>query len=193
MYGPKAAPLSADDSPAALFAGPSDLLRQVEAHSHEQISRCFQCDKCATGCPMVEQMQYAPHELFRLIQLGNRAAVLGSNTFWYCVSCYTCSIRCPNEIDIARVMDSLRELALEEGYPPALPQARDFHRTFLDCVRRSGRVSELGLMARYNIKMKRPFRRLSLGWALLRKRRLELWPTHGHGLRRLFKRIEEPR
>lgn len=171
--------------------GSFDLLKQVEAHSGECVSRCFQCDKCATGCPMVLYMQRAPNELFRLIQLGDRRAVLSSNTFWFCVSCYTCSIRCPNDIDIAHVMDSLRELALEEDIKPALPQALFFHNIFLDCVRRSGRVSELELMARYNLRSRKPFMRLPLGWALLRKGRLEIWPFRRRWLRRLFKRLEE--
>jgi len=172
-------------------AGAFDLLHSVEGHSGETIRRCYQCDKCATGCPMASHMQYTPNELFRLIQLGDRRGVLSSNTFWFCVSCYTCSVRCPNDIDIAHVMDSLRELALQEGYPPTLPQIYDFHKAFLDCVRRSGRVSEVELMARYNWKQKRPLQRLSLGWALLRMGRLELWPFRGRTLRELFKKAEE--
>ena len=176
---------------ALLKVSTSDLLRSVENHSQEFVSRCFQCDKCATGCPMVSYMEYSPNELFRLIQLGDRTIVLASNTFWFCVSCYTCSVRCPNEIDIAHVMDSLRELSLKAGYAPAFPQSRDFHEIFLDCIRRTGRVSELELMARYNLKMKKPFQRLALGWALFRKGRLELWPFRGRGLRRLFKRWEK--
>ncbi|OGF57660.1 MAG: hypothetical protein A2Z21_02745 [Candidatus Fraserbacteria bacterium RBG_16_55_9] len=174
-------------------AGSFDFIKEVEDHSGERISRCFQCDKCATGCPMAEHMVYTPNELFRLIQLGDQAGVLASNTFWYCISCYTCSVRCPNDIDIAHVMDSVRELALRAGYAPALTQARDFHRIFLGCVRRFGRVSELELMARYNLHRKRPFQRLSLGWTLLRKGRLEFWPFRRRGLRELFKRVEELR
>ncbi len=157
----------------------ADLLKEIEAHSGELVRRCFQCDRCATGCPMVSYMQHTPNELFRLIQLGAREAVLSSNAFWFCVSCYTCSVRCPNDIDIAHVMDTLRELSLREGFAPALPQARDFHQIFLGCVRRGGRVSELELMARYNLKLKKPFARAALGWELLRKRRLELWPRRG--------------
>ncbi len=173
--------------------GSFELLKQIEAHSGERLSLCFQCDKCATGCPMISYMQHAPNELFRLIQLGDRTAVLSSNTMWLCVSCYTCSVRCPNDIDIAHVMDSLRELALSENIKPSLPQARDFHRIFLDCVRRSGRVSELELMARYNFKQRRPFMRLPLGWALFRRGRLELRPKRRRGLRRLFEKLKELR
>lgn len=166
------------------------FLKEVEAHSREPVSRCFQCDKCATGCPMVLHMQHTPNELFRLIQLGDRKTVLASNASWFCVSCYTCSVRCPNDIDIAHVMDTLRELSLQEGLAPALPQAWEFHKIFLDCVRRSGRVSEVELMARYNVKLKKPFWRVPLGWALLRKGRLELWPLRRRGLRELFRKLE---
>jgi heterodisulfide reductase subunit C len=142
---------------------------------------------------MLPHMQHTPNELFRLIQLGDQKAVLSSNTFWFCVSCYACSIRCPNDIDIAHVMDSLRELALREGYTPALPRSRDFHRIFLDCVRRAGRVNELELMARYNLKLKKPFLRLPLGWALFRRRRLEWWPRRTGKLHELFRRAQEQR
>jgi len=169
------------------------FLEEIEAHSGEMVRRCFQCDRCATGCPMIAQMQHAPNELFLLIQLGDRETVLSSNTFWFCVSCYTCSVRCPNDIDIAHVMDTLRELSLKEGFSPALPQARDFHQIFLDCVRRRGRVSELELMARYNLKLKKPFARLALGWELLRKGRLELWPKRAPSVRKLFQHAKEQR
>jgi hypothetical protein len=90
-------------------------------------------------------------------------------------------------------MDTLRELSLKEGFSPALPQARDFHQIFLDCVRRRGRVSELEMMARYNLKLKKPFARLALGWELLRKGRLELWPKRAPSVRRLFQHAKEQR
>ncbi|MCX8103463.1 MAG: 4Fe-4S dicluster domain-containing protein [Candidatus Bipolaricaulota bacterium] len=169
-----------------LIVQSADFLKEIEAHSGEMLRRCFQCDRCATGCPMASYMQHTPNELFRLIQLGAKEAALSSNSFWFCVSCYTCSVRCPNDIDIAQVMDTLRELSLRAGFPPALPQARDFHQLFLDCVRRGGRVSELELMARYNLKRRRPFARFALGWELLRKGRLELWPRRAISLHELF-------
>ncbi len=175
----------------SLVAQPLDFLREIEARSDEPVRRCFQCDRCATGCPMALHMQYAPNELFRLIQLGAREAVLSSTTFWFCVSCYTCSVRCPNDIDIAHVMDTLRELALRQGRGPAVEQARVFHELFLDCVRRRGRVSELELMARYNLRLKKPCARLTLGWKLLRQGRLELWPFSRHSLKEIFSKLEE--
>jgi len=168
-----------------------EFLAEIEAHSDEMLRRCFQCDKCATGCPMASYMHHTPNELFRLIQLGHREAVLSSNAFWFCVSCYTCSVRCPNDIDIAHVMDALRELSLRQGFAPALPHARDFHELFLDCVRRSGRVSELELMARYTLKLRRPFSRLALGWEMLRTGRLELWPRRAVRLHKLFERAKK--
>lgn len=192
MDGLQARSLEHGGGRAALAAGGPTLLERVEAHSGEAIRRCFQCDKCATGCPLATSMDRTPNELFGLIQLGDGEAVFSSNTFWVCVSCYTCSVRCPNDIDIAGVMDALRELSLQEGHPPAWRRARDFHEIFLDCVRRSGRVSEFALMARYHLKLRKPFGRLRLGWVLFRKGRLELWSFRGQGLRRLFRRLKEP-
>lgn len=179
------------DGTQTLAARSLDFLKIVEAHSGEPVRRCFQCDKCATGCPMASYMQHTPNELFRLIQLSDRETVLSSNAFWFCVSCYSCSVRCPNDIDIAQVMDTLRELALRYNCAPALPQARDFHQIFLDCVRRRGRVSELELIVRYNLKLGKPLARAALGWELWRKGRLELWPRRTGELRQLFARAKE--
>jgi heterodisulfide reductase subunit C len=133
-------------------------------------------------------MEFSPNQLFRLIQLGDEERVLSSNTIWYCLSCYTCSVRCPNDIDIAKVMDTLREMALKRGYRPALPEVLSFHRIFLSNIRRYGRVNELGLILRYNLSRGRPFGNLSLGWTMLRKRRLGLRPHWIKGLRE-FRRL----
>jgi heterodisulfide reductase subunit C len=134
-------------------------------------------------------MEFSPNQLFRLIQLGDEAGVLSSNAMWYCLSCYACSVRCPNDIDIAKVMDILREMALERGYRPPLPEVLGFHRTFLRDVKSHGRVNELGLILRYNLSRGRPFGNLSLGWAMLWKGRLSLKLHRIKGLgefRRLF-------
>lgn len=72
-----------------------------------------------------------------------------------------------------------------------MEQARVFHELFLDCVRRRGRVSELELMARYNLRLKKPCARLTLGWKLLRQGRLELWPFSRHSLKEIFSKLEE--
>ena len=58
-------------------------------------------------------MDYKPNQVMQMVSLGMKDRLLSSKTIWVCASCYTCSTRCPNDIDIAGVMDWLRQTALE--------------------------------------------------------------------------------
>ena len=72
------------------------------------IQRCYHCRKCSAGCPVAFAMEFNPNKVIKMIQMGKRAEVLGSSTIWLCASCETCVTRCPNDVDIARMMDVLR-------------------------------------------------------------------------------------
>ena len=96
------------------------LAEQIKAEHGEDVYRCYQCQKCSAGCPMTHAMDYPPSQIMRMIQLGQEDELLASKTIWVCLSCNTCSIRCPNDIDIALVIDSLRERALQKGRTPAV-------------------------------------------------------------------------
>ena len=61
----------------------------------------------------------------RAIQLDDRAA-LESKCVWLCASCQTCTARCPQNLDIAAIMDVLRIEALRAGLPPAVPDVEVF-------------------------------------------------------------------
>ncbi|HUU77402.1 MAG TPA: 4Fe-4S dicluster domain-containing protein [candidate division Zixibacteria bacterium] len=75
------------------------------------IKICYQCGECSGGCPESAVMDLLPNQVMHKIQLGDET-VLKANTFWICSSCLVCSARCPKGIDIAKVMESLRELSL---------------------------------------------------------------------------------
>lgn len=79
------------------------------------IQRCYHCRKCTAGCPMAVAMEHNPNRVVKMIQMEKREEVLASGTIWLCVSCETCITRCPNEVDIARMMDVLRQMAIETG------------------------------------------------------------------------------
>ena len=59
----------------------------VQERSGEQLSSCFFCQKCTTGCPVAYEMDYKPAQLLRLIQLGQKDEVLNSAAIWLCVAC----------------------------------------------------------------------------------------------------------
>ena len=80
-----------------------------------------------------------------------RDEVLRSNTFWMCVSCYHCAVRCPQNIHITDVMYTLKTMAVAEGrYQNST--APDFSQTFIDMVENNGRSFELGLASVHYLK-----------------------------------------
>ena len=104
--------------------------------------------------------------------------VLRSNTPWYCVSCYYCMERCPQEIPITDFMYTLKRMAIAEGlYQQS--DAPDWSKTFIGMVEQFGRSFELGLATRYHLTH-RPLGKIGLGtFALdmLRRDRLALTPN----------------
>jgi len=88
---------------------------RVKELSGENIDLCFQCGACSGGCPMTEEMDYLPSKVIRMAQLGLEDA-LATKTIWVCTTCFNCEVRCPRGIDIANVMESLRQLVLRKKY-----------------------------------------------------------------------------
>jgi heterodisulfide reductase subunit C2 len=131
---------------------------------------------------MTFAMDLLPDEVIRLSLLGQDATVLGCRTIWVCSSCETCTTRCPNAIDIAGVMDWLKEESLRQGYDSPQPQVAKFHQTFLETIRLAGgRLSEPLLLGLYQlksggvvakIKSGAFLEELRLAWKLLRRGRL---------------------
>ncbi len=144
------------------------------------IQDCYQCQKCSAGCPVTFAMDYKPNQIMQMVSLGMKERVLSSRTIWVCASCYTCTTRCPNEIDIAGVMDHLRQDALREGVTPSEKEIPIFHSAFLESVRAHGRVHELGMMARYKMKTGKWFDDLKLGWKMFQRGKLKLFPSRVH-------------
>ena len=133
----------------------TSFLQQVNTRSEQITQLCYHCHKCTAGCPVAEEMAYGPDRILRMIQLGEKDRVLVSKDIWICASCETCGTRCPNEINIAEVMDALRAIAVEEGYPAPETQAPAFHKLFIDVVGQTGRMHELSLMGLYMLRDRR--------------------------------------
>ena len=112
----------------------SIFLHQVEEKGGEKVSLCYQCAKCSSGCPVTFAMDYLPHVILRMVQLGLKDRVLNSSTIWVCASCETCTTRCPNDIDIAHIMDTLRQTSLREGIKPSQKNIPIFHAAFLSSI-----------------------------------------------------------
>ena len=142
-----------------------------------KVEECFQCSKCSAGCPVVSFMDYKPHQVIQMVNLGMIDDLLSCRTIWVCASCYSCSTRCPNDVDVARVMDWLRQKALAEKTPPAEKEVALFHKSFLQSIQTFGRVHELSLMARYKLAAKKYRDDAGLGWKMFARGKLRLLPA----------------
>jgi heterodisulfide reductase subunit C len=88
-------------------------------HGGEKLMRCFQCGTCTSDCPVARFSDtYRPRQIIRMAQLGLKDRVLDSDTLWLCAACFTCTDRCPQDVEVASVIRVLRNLAAEEGHVP---------------------------------------------------------------------------
>jgi heterodisulfide reductase subunit C len=135
---------------------PPGLGSDVFSHTEVKVSHCYQCGKCSAGCPLSIEMDYPPSVIMRMLQTGNpelEEKVLRSFSIWVCLTCEMCFARCPMSIDIPKMMDFLREKSLKEK--KTNKKAKEiiaFHKSFLDSIRYTGRLYEIGLFAGYKAR-----------------------------------------
>lgn len=85
----------------------------------EKLLNCFQCGTCTSDCPIARFSDtYRPRQIIRMAQLGLKEKVLSLDTLWLCASCFTCTDRCPQDVEVANVIRVLRNLAAQKGYIP---------------------------------------------------------------------------
>jgi heterodisulfide reductase subunit C len=167
------------------------LLEEVEEKAHTKTSSCFQCLKCSNGCPLSYEMDYLPAQIIRMVNLGMRDEVLKCRTIWVCASCETCTTRCPNDIDIAHVMDTLRQMALREGKAESEENLRKFHEAFLSAIKTWGRVHELQMIGTYKLKTGTFMEDVKVGTEMFKRGKIKLIPEPIKGrkaVRKIFKK-----
>jgi len=91
----------------------SELARQIYEITGQNVYLCYFCGKCGAGCPMAPHMDYLPYQVIHMIQLGDERA-LDVESIWFCAACFTCSVRCPRNLDVARIMEGVRVLKLRK-------------------------------------------------------------------------------
>ncbi len=164
----------------------------VEAHIKQSISQCYQCGKCTAGCPVAYTMEFTPRRVIRALQLGLDNELENSATMWICLSCLTCSARCPREIDIAGVMEALRLATINKKPVPSQRKFRLFHELFLMSFQFSGRAYELGLGMAYNVMSGHLLNMASIIPGMIRRGKVAFLPhkSRGSETQKIFQRLE---
>jgi heterodisulfide reductase subunit C len=112
----------------------------------EKIKLCFQCGTCTADCPIARFSEvYSPRKIMRMTQLGMKSRLLSSESLWLCAACFTCVDHCPQGVDIADVVRTLRNMAVKEGVIP------DVFRELINNILKTGyayKIPELRLKKR---------------------------------------------
>ncbi len=121
-----------------------------------------------------------------MIRANMRENVLRSNTPWYCVSCYYCTVRCPQDVHITDIMYTLKRMAVEARlYEEA--SAPDFSKVFINWVENYGRAFELGLMSQHMLRHNPlgVFKIADMGFGMVTKGRMAFTPKRIRGIQGL--------
>ena len=154
----------------------TDLAQSIHEEYGKNVHLCYQCVRCSSGCPVAEHMDLLPNQVMRAIQF-NDEQVLEAKTPWICAACQACTTHCPQELDIAGIMDALRIEARRRGIKPPVPEVELFTQVFLRDIGILGRLYEAGLMVAMNLLTLQPFKDVQdLGVPMIRKRKIGLLP-----------------
>jgi len=139
-------------------------------------SWCYQCGKCATGCPVAYEMDLSPTQLIHAIQLGLKDLVYNSKTMWLCASCQTCSTRCPQGVDIAEIMDTVKVLMQHDKKKSQVPDVLKFNKRFVGNLKWFGRLYELGMVGMLKLSTRKFTQDMGMGIKMLKKGKFNLFP-----------------
>ena len=167
------------------------LRQAVQEMSGVDLSLCYQCKKCTSGCPVAKLTKSVPSEIIRRLHLGAGNELLDSDLIWMCLSCETCYSRCPMQINTSAVIDALRVLAVERKASAQPGNVPLMNSMFLKTVESFGRTYDLGMIVAY--KLGNPASLMNDAEkfpAMLRKGKMSILP-HSGADKKAVKRVFE--
>jgi heterodisulfide reductase subunit C len=164
------------------------------AEIRSMVSACIQCGTCTGSCPNAFAMDLTPRQLWYNILMGEKDTIFHSKTFSLCSVCYYCTLRCPRGLPLTEAMSALKQIAAKENLAP-YKKSIQFYKSFMESVRRHGRVREMEFMTLYFLSMKNPFMPFQfapLGLKLMGKGKVSFEiPSKGNDdLEAIFRKVE---
>jgi heterodisulfide reductase subunit C2 len=167
------------------------LISEIEKKANVSLNKCFQCKKCSVGCPVSGHIKTSPSEIIRRLQFGAGKELLATPLIWTCLSCDTCTARCPNGIDFAAVIDALRVLAVENNIAVPQGNAPLFNKLFLNTVKSYGRTYDLQMIGLHKVRTRNLKQDMDKFPTMLRKGKMAILPPSGANrslAKKVFKR-----
>jgi len=139
----------------------SFLLQVANIPGGESLRKCIQCGTCTGSCPVSYTMDITPREIIALFRAGDMESILASRTIWICASCYACTVRCPQGVQVTDLLYALKRLAIENNIFPKKFPVFALSQSFVNLTNRYGRSYEPGLILSYYLCTK-PWQLLTL-------------------------------
>ena len=80
---------------------------------------CYQCGTCTSSCPVAKiTPRFNPREIMLLALRAEKDELISGDALWLCSSCFNCQERCPQKVEVAECIYTLRNIAFKEGYIP---------------------------------------------------------------------------
>ena len=76
--------------------------------------KCMRCGKCSATCPSYDEMEYHPHQFVSMVETGNIAPLMESESLYRCLSCFACIDRCPRNVQPAKLVEAVRLMVIRK-------------------------------------------------------------------------------
>ena len=83
-------------------------IEQIRRESGAKPELCMVCGKCSGRCPACDEMEVHPHQFAQMILRGELDELMNSRGIYKCMSCFTCSERCPRGVEPAKLVEAVR-------------------------------------------------------------------------------------
>ncbi|MBN1280891.1 MAG: 4Fe-4S dicluster domain-containing protein [Candidatus Thermoplasmatota archaeon] len=94
----------------------------VDTPEGKNLYECFSCGTCTAGCPERElDPLYSPRRVIKNVLVGRKDAVFSNKFVEICSSHHRCLTQCPQGVEIPKLMNAIRNIAIREGYQRKSP------------------------------------------------------------------------
>jgi len=148
---------------------------EIKVSSETCYTQCFSCAKCTSGCPVADEMDIKPHQAMRLLQLDKGDELVAAASPWLCIGCQTCLGRCPNNVDIPSAFSRIRQEAIRRNQLDKAGNVPLFDDIMLSMIKRSGRVNDGLMAAKYKFKAGGLLKDWKMGLKMLKAGKMKLF------------------